>query len=426
MRRLLLRYGLAMTSVVLIAFLVPLGLLARSLAFERALGVGRSDAQQVAVFAGDPSDEARLRATLTAVNGGERRTTVFLTDGRVLGAEAERTDAVELAALGTALTALTDGGAEVLLPVGGSAGTSVVRTFVPASELTEGVARAWTVLAMVGVVLLAGTALAGQRIASRLSRSVRDLAQVAQRLGAGDLDARVTPSGPPEVASVGAVLNGLGDQVAGLLADERELVADLSHRLRTPITALRLDVDALADPAERERMSAHVEHLVGAVDTLISTARQHDRRAPARCDAGRVVADRARFWSVLATAQQRDLDLDLADVAAPVALDEATLGAALDVLVDNVFRHTPHGTGFGLAVQRSGVDVVVTVRDRGPGLPDATVVERGASGGGGTGLGLDVARRAAERAGGHLAVLGGDGLRIDLVMPVSEPTGSSA
>ncbi|MCV2393074.1 HAMP domain-containing histidine kinase [Actinotalea sp. M2MS4P-6] len=418
MRRLLVRYGLAMTSVVLVAFLVPLGLLARSLAFERALGVGRSDAQQVAVFAGDPGDEARLRATLAAVNTGERATTAFLPDGRVLGAPSERTDSVELAALGTALTARVAGGAEVLVPVGGSAGTTVIRTFVPESELTEGVARAWLLLAGVGAVLLAGTALAGHRIASRLSRSVRDLAGVAERLGAGDLEARVTPSGPPEVASVGAVLNELGDQVAGLLADERELVADLSHRLRTPITALSLDVDALDDPVDRERMAGHVEDLVVAVDSVIHQAREHDRRAPARCDAVRVVADRARFWAVLATAQGRALDLDVTDLDAPVALDEASLGAALDVLVDNVFRHTPHGTPFGLAVSREATEVVVTVHDRGPGLPDVRVVARGASGGGGTGLGLDVARRAAERAGGRLELSdAGPGLRIALVLP---------
>ena len=89
------------------------------------------------------------------------------------------------------------------------------------------------------------------------------------------------PSGPAEIVSVGAVLNGLGERVAGLLADERELVADLSHRMRTPITALRLDVDLLADPAERDQVAAHVDGLVAAVDTVIHAARTHDPRVPA-------------------------------------------------------------------------------------------------------------------------------------------------
>ncbi len=422
MRALLVRYGLAMTSVVLVAFLVPLGLLARSLASERALAAARQDAQQVAMFAGVVADDpARLQAALLTVNGGGRRTTVFLPDGTVVGAAAPRSSSVELASLGRALTARSDGGAEVLLPVGGADGMTVVRTFVPADQLTAGVARAWAVLALVGLVLLGVTAFAGDRIAARLSRSVRDLAGVAEKLGSGDLSARVVPSGPPEVASVGAVLNGLGDRVADLIADERELVADLSHRLRTPITALRLDVDMLADRAERERMGAHVDGLVLAVDTVIHAARTHDHRTPARCDAGEVVRARGRFWAVLAVDQRRDLTVDVPPVEAPVALGAAELGAALDVLVDNVFRHTPAGTALALGVYRGPGVVVVAVSDAGPGLPDGDLTERGRSGTGSTGIGLDVARRTAERAGGVLQVgagLGGRGARFALVLPL--------
>jgi signal transduction histidine kinase len=419
-RGLLVRYGLAMTSVVLVAFLVPLGLLARSLAEERALSEARQDAQSVAMFAGSPADESRLSAELIAVNAGDRETTAFLPDGRVLGAPAQRTDSVELAAMGTALTARTADGAEVLVPVSGTDGVTVVRTAVPAAQLTEGVARAWAVLAVVGLVLLGGTALAGDRIAARLSRSVRDLAGVAERLGAGDLSARVTPSGPAEVASVGAVLNELGDQVADLLADERELVADLSHRLRTPITALELDVDSLADPAERDRMAGHVSDLVDAVDTIIRTARQHEPRGPERCDAAAVVRDRARFWTVLATDQGRAVRVTVPDGPALVPVDAAGLGAGLDVLVDNVFQHTPVGTAFRLDVEASPTVVVVAVSDEGPGLSDAGLTRRGSSGAGSTGLGLDVARRTAERVGGRLEVgpgPGGSGARFALVLP---------
>lgn len=419
MRGLLVRYGLAMTSVVLVAFLVPLGLLARSLAQERALAVARQDAQAVAVFAGSAADQARLDAALLAVNRGERATTVFLPDGRELGEPAERTESVALAALGRAFTARTADGAEVLLPVGGAAGVAVVRTAVPTSELEEGVTRAWATLAGVGLVLLAGTALAGRRLAARLSRSVRDLAGVAERLGAGDLTARVVPSGPAEVVSVGTVLNDLGGRVGDLLADERELVADLSHRLRTPITALRLDVDGLADPAERDRLAAHVDDVAAAVDAVIQTARQHDRRAPERCDAAAVVRDRARFWSVLAASQGRALELEVVPGPVWVAASPADLGAALDVLVDNVFRHTPAGTGCALEVATTAGRAAVSVTDRGPGLADPSLAARGSSGAGSTGLGLDVARRTAERAGGRLALEGsGGGTRVVLDLPL--------
>ena len=423
MRALLLRYGLAMTSVVLVAFLVPLGLLARSLAADHALNAARQDAQQVAIFtAGAAADPARLQAALLAVNDDGRATTVFLPDGSTLGAPASRSDSVELAALGRALTAHTAGGAEVLLPVAGAEGMHVVRTFVPTSQLTAGVARAWVALTALGLTLLVVTAIAGNRIATRLSRSVRELAEVAERLGAGDLAARVVPSGPAEVASVGAVLNKLGDQVAGLLADEREMVADLSHRLRTPITALRLDVELLTDPAEHARMADHVDGLVSAVDTIVHAARTHGPRPAQTCDAGDVVRDRARFWAVLAVHQGRTLDVLVPAGAAPVPLAAGELGAALDVLVDNVFRHTPAGTALALEVTSAPDRVVVAVADAGPGLAAHELTERGRSGAGSTGIGVDVARRTAERAGGSLEVglgLDGRGTRFALVLPTA-------
>jgi signal transduction histidine kinase len=424
MRRLLVRYGLAMSSVVLVAFLVPLGLLARQLAQDAGLDDARSDAQGVAVFAGGATaDPTLLEATVLAANQGPRRTTVYLPDGTALGAPAERSPAVELAALGRALVARTDGGAEVVVPVGGPAGVAVVRTFVPDDELTRGVMQSWLILAGVGVVLLVATAVAGDRIAVRLSRSVLELSDVADRLGSGDLTARVEPSGPPEVASVGRVLNGLGARVAALLASEREMVADLSHRLRTPITALRLDVDSLADGEERARMVTHVDELVDAVDAVVNSARHPTGESGGgRCDAAQVVRERARFWGVLAADGGRRLHVDVPDDVLSVGLTASALGAALDVLVDNVFSHTPDGTAFALSARRGAGGLVhVAVQDDGPGLADPGLVERGRSGAGSTGLGLDVARRTAEAAGGRLVLGTGPagGARIVLELPAA-------
>ena len=410
MRRILVVYGLAMTSVVLIAFLVPLGLLARSLAHDRALTAARQDNQTVAVFAsGATQDMARLEAALLDVGGSERSTTVYLPDGTTMGALAPESPAVALAQSGLSLTADAEGGVEVLLPVGGADGITVVRTFVPDSALERGVWQSWLILIGVGGLLLAGTALAGDRVAVRLTRSVHDLAETADRLGAGDLDARVEPSGPPEVASVGRVLNGLGARVAALLAAERELVSDLSHRLRTPITALRLDAEALAEPQERKRMTGHVEDLVGAVDALVIGLREPRRRdeSTESCDAAAVVRERAAFWSVLAVDQGRDLALDMPPGPAAVPVSAVTLGAALDALVDNVLTHTPDGSGFVLSVTLGNGVVGVGVEDSGPGIASEALAERGRSGAGSTGIGLDVARRTAEDAGGRLVLRSG-------------------
>jgi signal transduction histidine kinase len=162
-----------------------------------------------------------------------------------------------------------------------------------------------------------------------------------------------------------------------------------------------------------------VDQLVTEVDDVIRTARHHGRRGPARCDAAEVVRARSRFWAVPAAAQGRAVDVQVADGPATVAVDAAALGAALDVLVDNVFRHTAPGTGFALVVRATATEVTVAVVDRGSGLADEALAVRGVSGSGSTGLGLDVARRTAEAAGGRLTTGRGPqgGAQVALVLP---------
>jgi signal transduction histidine kinase len=126
---------------------------------------------------------------------------------------------------------------------------------------------------------------------------------------------------------------------------------------------------------------------------------------------------------VLAADQGRDLRVDVPDRPVEVSTSAEELGAALDVLVDNVFGHTPPGTAFSLQVdpggERGGGVARVVVEDDGPGLATADMAERGRSGAGSTGLGLDVARRTAERAGGRLTLGSGTrgGARIVLELP---------
>jgi signal transduction histidine kinase len=167
-------------------------------------------------------------------------------------------------------------------------------------------------------------------------------------------------------------------------------------------------------------MDAHVADLVTAVDTVIEAARSHRRRAPARCDAAQVVRDRAKFWSVLAASQERPFVLEVCDTPALVAASSSGLGAGLDVILDNVFKHTEAGTPFSLSVDADTRSVKVTVTDEGPGMSDEKLASRGRSGAGSTGIGMDVARRTAENAGGSIE-LGtgpdGRGLTVTLRLP---------
>ena len=149
---------------------------------------------------------------------------------------------------GRSFSAEAPGGEQVLVAVEGLAeGPAVIRAFVPGTVLRHGVARAWLLLGGVGLLLLLLSVVVADQLARSLVRPLTALAQAADRLAGGELSARATVAGPPEVRRAGAGLNRLAVRIGELLAHERETVADLSHRLRTPLTALKIDAESLRD-----------------------------------------------------------------------------------------------------------------------------------------------------------------------------------
>ena len=431
MRRRVLLLVAATTSLVLVAFLVPLALLVRTVAAERAVLAATADAQALTalVAVADPAALALAVAQVDATSAAQ--VSVFTADGAVLGAAAPRTPLVELAARGSSASGLVDGGREIVFAVRDPQGrTGVIRTFVTDAALTTGVGRAWLLLALLGVVLLAVSLLVADRLARGLVRATIEVAAVSHRLARGELDARANPAAPVEVGVVAGALNTLAGRISELLREERETVADLSHRVRTPLTALRLDAEALPrragrgpDRRGRRRRAAggHVGDRRGAAGAATDAT---------GCDAAAVVAERVAFWSVLAEDTDRDVRTDLAAGPLPVAAGRADLEALVDALLGNVFAHTPDGTGFAVRLgPRPGGGARLLVADAGPGLTaGADVLRRGASGGGSTGLGLDIARRTAEQAGGGLALgrsaAGGLAVTVDLG-PVGSGAGSA-
>jgi signal transduction histidine kinase len=394
---------MATMALVLVAFVVPLAVLVRAVAADRAVTAATSQAQSLSALVAT-ADDRTLRLSVEQLNAtAGHPVTVFRPDGTAIGAPATRGDAVELASRGSSITVAVPGGREVLVAVQGlPSGTAVVRTFVSDAELTRGVGRAWLILVLLGLVLLLLGVVVADRLVRTVVRPIGDLALVSHRLAGGDLDARAAPAGPPEVRSVAAALNHLAGRIREFLWHERESVADLSHRLRTPLTALRLELDA--STLDRDRIAGQVRAVEHAVTTLIEDARRRTD-APESCDASTVVADRAAFWSVLAEDQERTFTVDVDARPLPVKVGAGDLGAAVDALLGNVFAHTPEGTAFSVAVTgRPGGGADVTVADHGPGIQDPTVLGRGASGGGSTGLGMDIARQTAESSGGRLVV----------------------
>ncbi|GGL17932.1 sensor histidine kinase [Planomonospora parontospora] len=405
MRRTLALLALAGASMIALAFLIPLGIIVKEIAHTRAISEAERQASALVPVLAITLDPNRLPHAL-ASSGARDRIAVHLPGGGTVGTvRAPAATVAAVSRLTRADTVETGTGYLLLRPVALDGGrTVVVEVFVPAEELTRGVAQSWAVLAGLAVVLAAGSVLVADRLGVRMVRAARRLGRAASSLGAGDLSVRIRPEGPPELVTAAEAFNAMADRVVQLLAAEREMAADLSHRLRTPLTALRLSLDHLGPEAEQSRHS--LSRLESEVDQIIAAARAPSRAPEAvSCDAAEVLRERLTFWSALAEDQQRPWELIGADAPVRVPVPAAELSAVVDALLGNVFRHTPQGTAFTVTLHQGSGTVGVLIADAGPGIPDpAAALRRGASGAGSTGLGLDIARRLAESSGGDLRI----------------------
>ncbi len=447
MRRRILLLVAGITVLVVLAFAIPLAVLIGSQASQRARSDAVNEANSIALSlrAGSTS-QAAIESQLAKEHVGD--VSVVLPDGTIVG------DSLPAAVATSTAYALPTGNAPgqfsggttpgdpnrdgdrtgpqtQLQPVAGgglavvavpaSSGFYVVRVFLSDGAARSGAVAWWALLAGGSVVLLVVGIAGGELVTRRIVRPLLDTAQTAHRIAAGDVTARAPASGPREIAEVGTALNRLADRIDELIAEERETVADLSHRLRTPLTALRLDAEALNDPAEAERVGNHVSALERMLTAVIRAARrpQREGRLPS-CDAHEVVAGRVEFWSALADDQGRASTVSLPTGPLMVRAAAEDLAAAVDALLENVVAHTPEGTSYAVSLTATETGGRLRVTDEGPGLSDETIV-RGRSDRGSSGLGLDIARRCAEASGGAMRIGaapgGGASIELDLGAP---------
>ncbi|MFI0354466.1 sensor histidine kinase [Actinomadura sp. 9N407] len=416
MRGALARIATAVTAMVALSFVIPLGLLNGQMARDRALTAAERQAASLVPVLTVTRDPAALTAAVGSVPAGAAgRLALHLATGEVLGSpHAPRADLAAARRQGRTSTVAAPGGGTVLLrPVLLETGTlAVIEVYVPQGELERGVVRSWLILILVALALVLVSVAMADRLALRVVRAADRLGHAVTSVAAGDLAVRVDPQGPAELRATGEAFNHMADRLAGLLAAEREAGADLSHRLRTPLTALRVNLDGLAshpgDPGRLTQSQDALERLETAIDDIIDTARRPagtSGTAAVGCDVAAVIRGRLHFWSALAEDQDRGWDLAGADGPVPVPVPEADLAAAVDALLGNIFRHTSHGTAFRLTVHRGRHSTGLLFGDAGPGIADVeAALRRGASGAGSTGLGLDIARRLAESTGGSLRV----------------------
>ncbi|MET9604909.1 HAMP domain-containing sensor histidine kinase [Streptomyces sp. NPDC006512] len=441
MRRSLAGVALAVTSMVALSFLIPLAALVMSLVKEQSVTAAEQRAAALAPVLTLTTDPAALRESVAGLDATEYLV-IHLPDAPPLGSSQAPGALLQRAqkARESISQEIPRGWISLQPVVLPGDRVAVIENFVPEEELTRGVKASWAVMALLAVGLVAGSVLVADRLGAKVVRSSRNLAQASRALGEGDLDTRVDPVGPRELRDAGVAFNAMAHRMTELLAVERELVADLSHRLRTPLTALHLASERMAGTPESARVEAAVAELEAELEAIITAARTPLAVGPmgqgllgtpdtnaadhgARCEAADVVRRRTAFWEVLAEQQKRPCSLELTQEPTAVGLSDDDLAAVVDALIGNVFRHTAPGTPFGVRVVRTAQAVELVVEDSGPGIPrpDQALSRGGSSGS--SGLGLDIARRAADVTGGSLRIARGPrgGAHITVTLALAPP-----
>jgi signal transduction histidine kinase len=416
MRRRLMLLSAAMSLLITVAFVVPLAFVVRQLAHDRAITRAESDAQVLALSLTVADDDLESVArSLTESEGLDLR--VILPDMTVIGGGLQLGEDISQPLQGTAGRAVLDGGEAVYAPALGPAGISVVRIFVPEAELREGVTWSWVVLALLGATLVMLAVALSDRFGRALRGPIDALVSAARRIGSGDLDVRVEPAGPPDIAMVGAQFNTMAEEVGHLLQREREMAADLSHRLRTPMMTLRLGIDGVDSEGDRERLLDDMAKLEQAVDSVIEQTRRPHDHTPAATPLVSTLRERVAFWQALADEQARATSFEATDGDFLVGIREPDLVAAFDALFGNIFTHTDEGTPYAVTAHIHDRIATIAIEDAGPGIPPSAAA-RGVSGAGSTGLGLDIVHRIVSDAGGQAVIsespLGGARVRLTL------------
>lgn len=300
-----------------------------------------------------------------------------------------------------------------------------VRITYPAATINDRVRDVWLRLGGLGAVVLAAGAVVAWFIARSVTEPVRDLAAAAGRIGAGHTGVRVgTADGPPELRELAASFDDMAAKLDALGERQRSFVADASHQLRTPLTALRLRLDALAeagcDPDAVQAATAEAARLSDLADALLGVARL-DAADPQLRDVPlfAAVSDRVAMWEPLATENGVAfvVDLDIGDDAGVWAPDDG-VNQILDNLFSNALDVVDRDGTITVGARRAGDRIELSVADDGPGMPPdqrARAFERfwraPGAGPGGTGLGLAVVAGIAATSGGRA------------VIEANEPTG---
>jgi signal transduction histidine kinase len=283
-----------------------------------------------------------------------------------------------------------------------------VRAASPLSAVYRQVALMWLAMLGLGGLAIGTVWLIARRQARRLARPLEELSDAARRLGQGDFSVRTTAAAIPEIDSVGSALNSTAGRLDDMLARERSFSADASHQLRTPLTGLRLRLEAaLEHPGQDLRHAitdgiAAADRLEQTIEELLALARDTRSSNVTPLDLPVLLDEIEAGWHDRLAAQDRALRVAV-DPLAPVSLaSTAAVRQVLTVLLDNA---ATHGSGtVSVAVRNAADALAIDVSDEGVGItaPEPELFTRRSRLADGHGIGLALARSLAEAEGGRL------------------------
>jgi signal transduction histidine kinase len=277
-------------------------------------------------------------------------------------------------------------------------------------------------------------------LSRRVTSPIRTLARAARRLGRGDLSQRVQIQGKGEVAELAQAFDSMAANLEHAEQLRRNMVADVAHELRTPLSNIQGYLEAIRDRVMKPNTAtirslneeaALLSRLVNELQELSLVEAGELKLAYQTEDVVRLVRQAVVPWQPKISAKEISLSLDLPDGLPLVKIDWQRINQVLHNLLENAVAHTPRGGSINVAAATLGDRVEVSVRDTGEGIPAEdlpNIFERfyrvdksRARGTGGSGLGLTIAKRLVEAHGGQITVESklGKGTSFSFTLPVA-------
>jgi signal transduction histidine kinase len=334
--------------------------------------------------------------------------------------------------------ALDADGLVLAVPARDAAGrvTGAVRVSYPSAPIAARQLQIWGFRAVLAVTVLVVAAFLGAFFARRLTRPFRELHRMAARLRDGELTARAEESGPVETRTLARTLNNAAETIDTLVRAQRSFIADASHQLRTPLTALRLSLDNIADgvqdPAVHEdvdQATAEVVRMSRLVNGLLTLAKAEAAiGAPEPVRVAEVVAGRLDAWRAVAADRGVQLRQDHGDEDLLAMVTPGNLEQVLDNVLSNALEVSPDGAAVTVSSGRRDGEAVLEVADEGPGMSEAERQRafdrfwrgQGRTGPSGSGLGLAIVKQLVTDDGGTVSLgsAAGGGLCVRIGLPL--------